>query len=451
MVLVVLLENLLRACKMVNAQSTFQKKFVSSTTIDEDGYPIYRRRDDGRTAKRIGIELDNRYVVPHNRFLLLKYGAHINVEWCNQSRSIKYLFKYVNKGNDRVTAAFSQSVNNEDSRVVDEINMYCDCRYLSPCEAAWRIFKFSIHHREPPVERLSFHLPNNQTMIFSDDDPIDAIVNRPTVKESMFLSWFEANKTFREARELTYAEFPLKFVWKQNLKRWEKRRTSAFSIGRIFFVPPGSGEQYYLRLLLNVIKGPKSYEDLKKVNGCDHETFRDACYALGLLDDDKEYADAIMKASNWGMSLYLRQLFAMLLLSNSMSRPESVWQATWHLLSEDILHEEIRILDHPEADLTGEELKNRCLQKLEIFLKGCGRSFQDFPTMPRPVYNMEEVDNSNRLIRDELRYNKHVLTEEHQQLVKNLIDEQKLVYEKIIRDVNEEKGGFFFLYGFGGT
>nr|XP_016503039.1 PREDICTED: uncharacterized protein LOC107821146 [Nicotiana tabacum] len=461
---------------MQNGRCTkhFPKKFVSSTTIDEDGYPIYRRRDDGRTANRVGIALDNRYVVPHNRFLLLKYGAHINVEWCNQSRSIKYLFKFVNKGNDRVTSAFSQSVNNEDSGVVDEINMYCDCRYISPCEAAWRSFKFPIHHREPSVERLSFHLPNNQTVIFSDDDPIDAVVNTPTVKESIFLRWFEANKTFAEARELTYVEFSLKFVWKQNLKRWEKRRTSAFSIGRIFFVPPSSGEQYYLRLLLNVVKGPKSYEDLKKINGSDHETFRDACYALGLLDDDdKEYVDAIMEASNWGMTSYLRQIFAMLLLSNSMSRSESVWQATWHLLSEDILYEERRILDNPEAyltdeelknrclqkletflkeaHLTDEELKNRCLQKLETFLKGCGRSFLNFPTMPRPVYNTEEVDNNNILIRDELRYNKRALAEEHQQLVKNLTDEQKSVYEKIIRDVNEDKGEFFFLYGFGGT
>ncbi|XP_075099170.1 uncharacterized protein LOC107776958 [Nicotiana tabacum] len=357
----------------------------------------------------------------------------------------------VRKSSPCMQNAFSQTVNNEDSGVIDEINMYCDCRYISPCEAAWRIFKFSIHHREPSIERLSFHLPNNQTVIFSDDDPIDAVVNRPTVKESMFVRWFEANKTFAEARELTYAEFYLKFVWKQNLKKWEKRKTSAFSIGRIFFVPPSFGEQYYLRLLLNVVKGPKGYEDLKKINGSDHETFRDTCYALGLLDDDKEYVDAIMEASNWGMTSYLRQLFAMLLLSNSMSRPESVWQATWHLLSEDILYEERRILDHPEAHLTDEELKNRCLQKLETFLKGCGRSFLDFPTMPRPVYNTEEVDNNNRLIRDELRYNKRALAEEHQQLVKNLTDEQKSVYEKIIRDVNEDKVGFFFLYGFGGT
>ncbi|OIT35849.1 putative udp-n-acetylglucosamine--peptide n-acetylglucosaminyltransferase sec [Nicotiana attenuata] len=82
-----------------------------------------------------------------------------------------------------------------------------------------------------------------------------------------------------------------------------------------------------------------------------------------------------------------------------------------------------------EAELTDEELKSCCLQKLESFLKGCGRSFQDFPTMPRPVYNTEEVDNSNRLIRDELRYNKRALAEEHQELVKNLTDEQRWCHD----------------------
>ncbi|KAH0757108.1 hypothetical protein KY290_020601 [Solanum tuberosum] len=272
----------------------FPKRFLPSTSLDEEGYPLYRRRDDGRSTQR------------------------------------------------------------SDSKVVDEIKMYCDCRYISSCEAAWRIFKFPIHHREPSVERLSFHLPDNQNVIFSDDDPIDVVINKPTVKESMFLRWLEANKEFPEARHLTYAEFPLKFVWKQQSKRWEKRKTSAFSIGRIFFVPPGSGEQYYLRLLLNVVKGPTSYEEIRRINDIYHETFRDACYALGLLDDDKEYVDAIVEA---------------------------------------------------KADL-----KNRCLQKIETFLKGCGRSFQDFSTMPLPVYNEDEVDYSNRLIRDEMRYNKDFIT-----------------------------------------
>lgn len=38
----------------------FPKKFVQSTTIDEDSYPIYKRRDDDRTIKKDGIDLDNR-------------------------------------------------------------------------------------------------------------------------------------------------------------------------------------------------------------------------------------------------------------------------------------------------------------------------------------------------------------------------------------------------------
>ncbi|KAI5404184.1 hypothetical protein KIW84_051358 [Lathyrus oleraceus] len=99
------------------------------------------------------------FVVPYNKHLLLKYNAHINVEWCNQSRSITYLFKYVNKWHDRVIVGFYKGADDSDnSQIFDEIKMYYDCRYLSACEAAWRIFIFDINYREPTVERLNFHL-----------------------------------------------------------------------------------------------------------------------------------------------------------------------------------------------------------------------------------------------------------------------------------------------------
>jgi len=67
----------------------FPKKFIDHTVIDFDGFPLYRRRDNGVSVKKGQSFADNRFVVPYNRTLLLKYNAHINVEWCNQTRSIK--------------------------------------------------------------------------------------------------------------------------------------------------------------------------------------------------------------------------------------------------------------------------------------------------------------------------------------------------------------------------
>jgi hypothetical protein len=80
--------------------------------------------------------------------LSTKYDAHIYVEVYNNIRAIKYLFKYVYKGNDRVTIEISRQNNNatEGNVVkVDEIKKYLDCRYVFALEATWRIFKFDMH------------------------------------------------------------------------------------------------------------------------------------------------------------------------------------------------------------------------------------------------------------------------------------------------------------------
>ncbi|CAA0806625.1 Unknown protein, partial [Striga hermonthica] len=333
---------------MINGRCSkhFPKRFVELSSIDDDGYPIYRRRDDGRIIRKSGADLDNRYVVPHNRYLLLRYGGHLNVEWCNQSRAIKYLFKYINKGNDRVTASFyKSSTEDETTKSLDEIQMYYDCRYISSCEAAWRTLEYEIQFRDPHVQRLSFHLPGKHPVYYKDSDNIEDILDRETSESSMFLEWMEANKLYSEAKELTYAEFPTKFVWDSKEKKWFQRQ-KGFAIGRIYYVPPGSGDMYYLRCLLNVVRGPTCYEDLCFVNGTQYDTFRDACYALGLLDDDKEYVDGITEASNWASGQSTRVLFATLLSSGSISRPEVVWNSCWVYLSDDILSKQRKLLQY---------------------------------------------------------------------------------------------------------
>nr|KAJ0190821.1 hypothetical protein LSAT_V11C800407680 [Lactuca sativa] len=116
----------------------FPKNFSKHTSIDQNGFPVYRRKNDGSFVEKSGVQLDNRNVVPYNKYPLKRYQAHINVEWCNQGSSIKYLFKYINKGPDRATIGFQQNNNDCDKDdTVNEIKEYYDCRYLSACEASW--------------------------------------------------------------------------------------------------------------------------------------------------------------------------------------------------------------------------------------------------------------------------------------------------------------------------
>jgi hypothetical protein len=142
----------------------------------------------GHTTLVHGIELDNRWVLPHNVYLSTKYDAHINVEVCNNIRAIKYLFKYIYKGHDRVTVEISRPSDNAiEGNVVeiDEIKKYFDCCYVSKSKASWRIFKFDMHERFPRVERLQYHLPNQQMVLFGDDDDVQEVATRSAISRTM--------------------------------------------------------------------------------------------------------------------------------------------------------------------------------------------------------------------------------------------------------------------------
>ncbi|XP_072073478.1 uncharacterized protein [Arachis hypogaea] len=119
----------------------YLKEFRQRTLIDEAGFSKYRHTDNGRTVKKIECVLDNKFIVPYNPKLLLKFGCHINVENTCQTSSIKYLFKYVHKDNDRVTTTlYNTGDSSEATQVVDEIRNYYDCRYISACEVVWFIW-----------------------------------------------------------------------------------------------------------------------------------------------------------------------------------------------------------------------------------------------------------------------------------------------------------------------
>ena len=323
----------------------YPKKFQASTVVDQEGFPIYRRRKNGRTIEKGDILFDNSHVVPHNPTLLLRYQAHINMEWCNQTSSIKYLFKYINKGSDRISAMIEPNEHQASSsqyRQLDEIKQYLNCRYVSASEACWRIFSYSIHGRKPAVERLFFHDEGENCVYYKDHEQIGDVLLKPSVTESMFTSWMDANKLYPEARSLTYSEFVSKFVYVKKTRSWKPRKRG-YTIGRLIWVPQSTGELYYLRMMLTIVRGPTSYKELKFVKGVQYLTFREACFAMGFLQDDREFIQAIKEAHLWGSGNFLRKLFVCMLLSGSMDIPNHVWKSSWKLLSDGILYDQRRV------------------------------------------------------------------------------------------------------------
>ena len=169
--------------------------------------------------------MDNKWVVPHNFKLLKRYQAHINVEYVNKSKVVKYLCKYINKGPGQANVIFERIKKgenapiNDETNKVDEIKEYLKCRYICKQDALWRLQGFEIHYHWPPVERLPVHLPLMNIIKMKANTKLIDIINDPKNTKTMLTEWLNTNKEHDEARDLTYCEFPLKWRWDEKNKQ----------------------------------------------------------------------------------------------------------------------------------------------------------------------------------------------------------------------------------------
>ncbi|CAN1189512.1 ATP-dependent DNA helicase PIF1 [Linum perenne] len=226
------------------------------------------------TTTKSGKCLDNRYVVPYNRYLIVKYQAHINI-----------LFKYITKGPDRSKVVAEPTSN-------DEIAQYLDCRSISCYEAIWRLFEYQIHERNPSVVRLCIHMPHSQSISFQPSQTVRSIIGRPGITNTMLTQWFVLNQRDSSARKYTYDQIPNAYVWSTQLDDWSPRK-QGFAIGRIPSVPAASGDIFYLRMLLGKISGAFNFKDLRTLHGVVYENYQHTCQAMGLLSTDDEW-DLVM-------------------------------------------------------------------------------------------------------------------------------------------------------------
>src|SRR6202050_3360675 len=118
-------------------------------------------------------------------------------------------------------------------------------------------------------------------------------------------------------------------------KKWTLRQ-QGFAIGRMYFASPSSGEHFYLRTLLTIVKGATSFEDLHTVDGVLCPTFKEACKQRGLLHDDKEWIQCLNEAADMQTGSQLRTLFATILLHCTPTSPHDLWDKVKDKICDDL-------------------------------------------------------------------------------------------------------------------
>ncbi|XP_018307764.1 uncharacterized protein, partial [Mycetomoellerius zeteki] len=156
--------------------------------MDEDSFPHYRRRNNGKNFERPGHDVAAITFEPKTENIIIDH---------------------------------------------DEIHNYIETRYVGPVEASWRILGKKLQDKSHVVLRLPVHLPNEQNITIENEcveDVLFSVVDQVT----MLIDYFALNLRDEEAKNYLYTEIPRYYTFKKikindkNVSRWTKRRATSF-------------------------------------------------------------------------------------------------------------------------------------------------------------------------------------------------------------------------------
>ena len=436
----------------------YPRAFLEETQSGEDGYPKYRRRSPAQGGHTTEIRsrgqeviVDNRWVVPYSPVLSKTFSAHINVEICSSVESIKYVLKYIHKGDDRATFG----VRNER----DEVTRFQSGRYISSSESVWRILNFPIHQHHPPVVHLDVHLEGGQRVYFDINNVRQQLENP---RQTTLLSFFKLCETDNFAKTLLYEEVPSYYTYECNGQRGSFNRRKRgipvegvagvfrdHVIGRVYTVHPNNTECFYLRMLLFIVRGPTSFAALKKVNEIEYPSFQAACRVRGLLDDDQHWDNALREACVSNSPRSLRHLFAVMIVFCALSDSAHLWQKYQYQLAQDFLYQAQEANNNSDIDVgLRENIFNRCLSALQEVVISIGGNILSRYGLPEPNINPTQ---HNTEYSAETNYNSSELSQFIRVEFPRLTEEQRRIYERVYHSANNEFGEMYFLDAPGGT
>lgn len=344
------------------------------------------------------------------------------------------------------------------ARVRDELKQFVDGRYVSASEAHYRVCGFELHKEVPQVVRLQVHLPDQQRVTFVEGQEQQA-VDRP--KPTTLTAWFACNAQAKAdydaalaavqavgqeqqqqpveppCLKLLYHNMPRAYRWDVGRKEWRPRqKPQPFPpIGRMYFVHPTDEEKFYLRVLLCHVHGATGFEDLRTVGDVQHDTFKGACIARGLVENDSEWEDCLREGESFRSERALRQLFATILAYNNVSDPRGLWDKFKPALCADFLH--TARLAHPSRELD-REIEQQALWDIDRVLGGLNKRLADFPGMP--TLDSIFMPQSDTLAQERARYPIQGQRDQLHVLLPQLNQGQRCIFDAVMHAVTEVSG-----------
>ncbi|KAK9190000.1 hypothetical protein WN943_018600 [Citrus x changshan-huyou] len=132
-----------------------------------------------------------------------------------------------------------------------------------------------------------------------------------------------------------------------------------------------------------------------------------------------------------------------------VSDASQLWKSNYTTLSEDITSLQRKRFRLKDLQLTEQQVEAYTLLEIETIMLKMGKSLRDIDGMPLPNSSLIR-DSGNRLVNEELDYDRDQLKKLHEKSFAALNACQKSAYEAIMHSVENEKGHLFFINGHGG-
>lgn len=294
--------------------------------------------------------------------------------------------------------------------------------------------------------------------------------------------WFDYIKTMKDAGTLSsispsedgkftalYPDFPERFTY-DHKKGWSPRKKGN-TLGRMYAVHPGQGESFYFRMLLSKVPANElcdedkicnpsdlcSMRALKWVDGVEKETYKAACIARNLLQDDSEWVSTMDDAVAYRMPSSIRALFSYIVAFNNPNDPSALFEQFVEPMGDDFC----RQFEQSAIAFSEVDVRSCVLLDVEERVKFAGTQLDqlnvtmDDEARRRAVTLLKRAAHTSepKEIRDEL-----IAPEDREEMATNgeaclaiLKPSQSRVARTVLESIETKRGGLFFVDAMGGA